>query len=104
MTKNPESSTLNPESKGQNPESVYAYFPENKTKENELLKITALFNNMRTLKYKRRAYNCAFAAVNHKHLNLGKQKDTKRIEIHQSENAKDDFSNSLIKILRVRQR
>ena len=62
MTKNPESSTLDPESKGQSPESktvldsltwgVYADCSENKTKENELLKITALFNNMQTPKYK----------------------------------------------------
>ena len=59
---------------------------------------TALFTNMRTLKFKSRLHNCVFTAVNHNYDHKQrtlKHRNTKRIEIHQSQITNLDLLNPL---------
>ena len=60
---------------------------------------TALFTNMRTLKFKSRLHNCVFRCrqsyLQPQATNLETQKHTKRIEIHQSQLRNHDLLNLL---------
>ena len=60
---------------------------------------TALFRNMRTLKFKSRLHNCVFrcrqSKLRSQATNLETQKHTKRIEIHQSQITNLDLLNPL---------
>ena len=62
-------------------------------------RFTALFTNMRTLKFKSRIHNCVFrcrqSKLRSKATNLETQKHTKLIEIHQSQITNHDLLNPL---------